>query len=113
MNDFFVTFWNIRGQVLSLLFDHIQLTILSVGIAVLIGIPVGILISHSPRFSKPILGMTNIVQAIPSLAMLGFLIPYLGIGTAPAIFCVVIYSLLPIIKNTCSRRNRNKQSVYE
>jgi len=113
MNDFFVTFWNIRGQVLSLLFDHIQLTILSVGIAVLIGIPVGILISHSPRFSKPILGMTNIVQAIPSLAMLGFLIPYLGIGTAPAIFCVVIYSLLPIIKNTCIGLNNIDQDTLE
>ena len=113
MTDFFTSFWNIREQVLSLFFDHIQLTILSVGIAVLIGIPVGILISHSPKLSKPILGMTNIVQAIPSLAMLGFLIPYLGIGTAPAIFCVVIYSLLPIIKNTCIGLNNIDPDTLE
>ncbi|XOQ47416.1 MAG: Osmoprotectant transport system permease protein [Eubacteriales bacterium] len=113
MTEFFISFWNIREQVLSLLFDHIQLTILSVGIAVLIGIPVGILISHSPALSRPVLGMTNLVQAIPSLAMLGFLIPYLGIGTAPAIFCVVIYSLLPIIKNTCIGLNNIDPDTLE
>lgn len=113
MTEFFTSFWNIREQVLSLLLDHIHLTILSVGIAVLIGIPVGILISHSPRLAKPVLGMTNIVQAIPSLAMLGFLIPYLGIGTAPAIFCVVIYSLLPIVKNTCIGLNNIDPDTLE
>lgn len=113
MTEFFASFWNIREQVLSLLLDHIHLTILSVGIAVLIGIPVGILISHSPRLAQPVLGMTNIVQAIPSLAMLGFLIPYLGIGTAPAIFCVVIYSLLPIVKNTCIGLNNIDPDTLE
>lgn len=113
MTTFFINFWNIREQVLSLFLGHIQLTILSVGIAILIGVPVGILISHSPRLSKPILGMANLVQAIPSLAMLGFLIPYLGIGTSAALFCVVIYSLLPIIKNTCIGLNNIDRDTLE
>ncbi|WP_236907166.1 ABC transporter permease subunit [Clostridium perfringens] len=49
---------------------------------------------------KPILGFVNLVQAVPSMALLGLLIPILGIGSTPAIFMVVVYSLLPIVKNT-------------
>lgn len=113
MTAFFTSFWNMREQVLSLLLGHVELTFLSVGIAVLIGVPAGILITRSPGFSKPVLGVANIVQAIPSLAMLGFLIPYLGIGKAAAVFCVVIYSLLPIIKNTCIGLNSIDSDTLE
>ncbi len=101
MMTFLADFWGMREQVWSLLLAHIRLTFLSVGIAVLIGVPSGLFINHFRKFSKPVLGTVNLVQAIPSLAMLGFLIPYLGIGTAATVFCVVAYSLLPIIKNTC------------
>ena len=87
-------------QILNLLWQHIYLSVISVSIAVLIGIPLGILISREPKLSKPIIGTTNVIQAVPSLALLGFLIPFIGIGSAPAIVMVVLYSLLPIIKNT-------------
>lgn len=87
-------------QVLNLLGQHLYLSILSVLIAVIIGIPLGILISREPKLSKPIIGTTNVIQAVPSLALLGFLIPFIGIGSAPAIVMVVLYSLLPIVKNT-------------
>lgn len=87
-------------EILNLLVEHIKLTTLSIGIAILIGIPVGILISYVKKLSKPILGIANVIQAIPSMALLGFAIPFLGIGTVPAIVMVVLYSLLPIIKNT-------------
>lgn len=80
--------------------EHIHLTIAAVGLAILIGIPLGILISYVKKLNKPILGFANVVQAIPSLALLGFAIPFLGIGATPAIAMVVLYSLLPIIKNT-------------
>jgi osmoprotectant transport system permease protein len=60
----------------------------------------GILISYIAPFKKPVMGFANVVQAIPSIALLGFLVPFLGIGEKPAVFMVVIYSLLPIIKNT-------------
>lgn len=89
-----------QSQILSLLIDHIKLTAISVGIAILIGVPLGILISYVSKVSKPILSIANIIQAIPSMALLGFMIPFLGIGMVPAIVAVVLYSLLPIIKNT-------------
>lgn len=87
-------------QILNLLGQHIYLSIISVLIAVIIGIPLGILISREPKLSKSIIGTTNVIQAVPSLALLGFLIPFIGIGSAPAIVMVVLYSLLPIVKNT-------------
>lgn len=87
-------------QILSLLGQHLYLSVFAVLIAIMIGIPVGILISNEPKLSKPIIGITNVIQAIPSLALLGFLIPFIGIGSTPAIVMVVLYSLLPIVKNT-------------
>ncbi|ULT55204.1 ABC transporter permease subunit [Neobacillus drentensis] len=97
-------FWNYLtnnySQILSLLGEHLYLSIVSVLIAIIIGIPLGILISNEPKLSKPIIGITNVIQAVPSLALLGFLIPFIGIGSTPAIVMVVLYSLLPIVKNT-------------
>ncbi|MDQ1145521.1 osmoprotectant transport system permease protein [Bacillus sp. SORGH_AS 510] len=87
-------------QILDLLVQHLNLSIISVLIAIIIGIPLGILISNEPKLSKPIIGTTNVIQAVPSLALLGFLIPFIGIGSTPAIVMVVLYSLLPIVKNT-------------
>lgn len=89
-----------KEQILSLLLEHINLTLMSVFLAILIGVPLGILISHFKKINKTVLGIANTIQAIPSMALLGFLIPFLGIGVLPSIFMVVLYSLLPIIKNT-------------
>lgn len=89
-----------QSQILALLIEHIKLTVISVGMAILIGVPLGILISYVSKVSKPILSLANVIQAIPSMALLGFMIPFLGIGTLPAIVAVILYSLLPIIKNT-------------
>lgn len=100
------------NQILSLLIEHIKLTGVSVGLAILIGVPLGILISYASRVSKPILAAANVIQAIPSMALLGFMIPLVGIGTLPAIVAVVLYSLLPIIKNTYTGiENINPQTV--
>lgn len=89
-----------KGQIFQLLLEHIELTVFAVFIAILIGIPLGILITRVKKASKPILILANLIQAVPSLALLGFLIPIIGIGSKPAILMVVLYSLLPIIKNT-------------
>lgn len=88
------------SQITALILEHIQLTIFAVVIAIAIGIPLGILITRVKKLSGPILGFANVIQAVPSLALLGFLIPLLGIGSKPAILMVFLYSLLPIIKNT-------------
>nr|WP_291958706.1 ABC transporter permease [Mahella sp.] len=69
-------------------------------IAIAIGVPAGILITRVNKLSSTVIGIANAIQAVPSLALLGFLIPFLGIGTVPAIVMVFLYSLLPIIKNT-------------
>lgn len=89
-----------REEILSLLVEHIELTVLALLAAILIGVPLGILISYIKPASKPVLAFANVVQAVPSMALLGLAIPVFGIGMKPAIFLVVIYSLLPIIKNT-------------
>ena len=89
-----------KTEILSLLLEHIELTIIAVLIAVIIGVPLGIAITSNKNLAKGVIGFANLVQAIPSLAILGFLIPLTGIGSTPAIIMVVLYSMLPIIKNT-------------
>ncbi|QGU93979.1 ABC transporter permease subunit [Clostridium bovifaecis] len=100
MREFFMYFLERKDQVISLLLQHLGLTIASVIVAILVGVPLGILITRKKSLSGPIVGLANLVQAIPSLALLGFLIPVLGIGSTPAIVMVFLYSLLPILKNT-------------
>ncbi|ADL05719.1 glycine betaine ABC transporter substrate-binding protein [Lacrimispora saccharolytica] len=111
-----MNFWNYilsnYPQILSLLIEHLKLTAVSVGLAILIGVPLGIFISYAAKASKPVLSVANVIQAIPSMALLGFLIPLLGIGIIPAIVAVVLYSLLPIIKNTYTGiENINPQTL--
>lgn len=87
-------------KIIELSIQHISLTVTAILIAILVGVPLGIIISMVKPLRKIILGFVNLVQAVPSMALLGLLIPILGIGSRPAIFMVVIYSLLPIVKNT-------------
>jgi osmoprotectant transport system permease protein len=80
--------------------QHIGLTFISLFIAVLIGLPLGIFITRKKQFSGAILGVAGVLQTIPSIALLGFMIPVLGIGAKPAIVALLLYALLPIIRNT-------------
>ena len=89
-----------KDQIISLFLEHIELTFVAVFLSILIGVPIGILISYVKRIDKPVLGLSSVIQAVPSMALLGFMIPFVGIGTIPAIIVVILYSLLPIIKNT-------------
>ena len=89
-----------KSQIFQLLLQHIQLTFVSIFFAIIIGIPLGILVSKNDKIRKYVIGIINIFQAVPSMALLGLLVPVLGIGSKPAIMMVVLYSLLPIVKNT-------------
>ena len=99
-----------RAEVLTLTLEHLFLVGVSTGIAILIGVPLGILLTRWPSASKPILGFANVMQTVPSLALFGFLIPlniYLfqirlvgGIGARTAVVALVLYALLPIVRNT-------------
>lgn len=92
-----------RAEFISLSLEHLLLVGVSSGIAILIGVPLGILLTRRPRLGPPVLGFANIFQTIPSLALFGLLIPIPfigGIGAGTAIVALVLYALLPIIRNT-------------
>lgn len=80
--------------------EHVLLVLLSLSGAVLLGMPLGILAAKNRRAGQVILAATGIVQTVPSLALLVFMIPLLGIGTWPAVAALFLYSLLPIVRNT-------------
>jgi osmoprotectant transport system permease protein len=92
-----------RAEVLAHTVEHLWLVVVSSALAILIGVPAGILLTRRPRLRAPVIGFANVVQTIPSLALFGFLIPLPfigGIGARTAIVALVLYGLLPIIRNT-------------
>lgn len=102
-----------KEEIFTLLLAHIELTVVAVLIAVCIGVPLGIFITNHKKLAKSVIGFANLVQAIPSLAILGFLIPLTGIGSKPAIIMVILYSMLPIIKNTYIGINNINPDIME
>jgi osmoprotectant transport system permease protein len=92
-----------RAQVGELTLEHLWLVGCSTLLAMCIGIPLGISITHWPRLNKPVLGTANVIQTIPSLALFGFLLPVPWLGDRAdrlAILALTLYALLPIIRNT-------------
>lgn len=85
---------------MKLLLEHIEISLISIVLAVIIGGVLGILISEFARFSKPTLSLVNFIYTIPSISMLGFLIPLSGIGNLTAIIALTLYALLPMVRNT-------------
>ncbi len=101
LSDFFLIKY--AQEILERTLEHLLLVAISISIATIIGIPLGILISRQQNLRQPILGIANILQTVPSLALFGLLIPVPvvgGIGQNPAIVALSLYSLLPIIRNT-------------
>ena len=96
-------FWERRSEILALTGEHVVLVLVSTALAVAIGVPLGVALTRRPRLARPVLGFANVVQTIPSLALFGFLIPLPligGIGARTAIAALVVYALLPILRNT-------------
>jgi osmoprotectant transport system permease protein len=87
-------------ELLLLLREHVGLVAISTAVALAVGLPLGVLVARRPAWRKPILGVTNVVQTVPSLALFGLLIPLFGIGAWTAITALVLYALLPIVRNT-------------
>jgi len=98
------TFWQFVASQQDKLFaqvgQHLGLTFLSLLLAIAVGIPLGILIARRRGLATPVLGVAGVLQTVPSIALLGFMIPAFGIGATPAIIALLIYALLPIIRNT-------------
>ncbi|MET3036097.1 ABC transporter permease/substrate-binding protein [Chryseobacterium sp. NRRL B-14859] len=89
-----------QEKLLTQVTQHLGLTFLSLLLAIIVGVPLGIIIARKRTLSNPVLGIAGILQTIPSIALLGFMIPAFGIGAKPAIIALLIYALLPIIRNT-------------
>jgi osmoprotectant transport system permease protein len=105
-----------HNEILELTLEHLWLVGISSLLAVLVGIPLGILITRWPALNKPILGSANIIQTIPSLALFGFLLPAPWIGARAdrlAILALTLYALLPLIRNTYAGIKGVDRSVVE
>src|SRR5437667_4267819 len=99
-----IAFWKSHAAELAgLMAQHVLIVAISTMVAVAIGVPLGVFASRRPRLSAPIVGIVNIVQTVPSLAMFGFLLPVPllgGVGPRAAVVVLILYGLLPIIRTT-------------
>ena len=95
--NLYATRWDFFAQ---LILQHLQLSFIAIGLAALIGIFFGIVISEHGKLAFPVLGVTNLIYTIPSIAMLGFLVPATGIGDTTAVIALTVYGLLPMVRNT-------------
>ena len=103
MRDLIAFYGRNAGEAFGLLGQHLVLVVTSTAVAAAIGIPLGVALTRRPHWRRPVLGFANVFQTIPSLALFGFLIPlpFLGgIGARTAIVALVVYALLPVIRNT-------------
>lgn len=100
-------------KLLTQITQHLGLTFLSLLLAIVVGVPLGILIARKRKLSSSVLGIAGILQTIPSIALLGFMIPAFGIGATPAIAALLIYALLPIIRNTYTGITEVNPTVIE
>src|SRR5919202_234844 len=111
--DFMLRNWR---AILELTGEHLLLVAVSTLIAVAVGIPAGLLLTRRPRLKRPVLGVANVLQTVPSLALFGFLIPLPlvgGIGARAAVVALVLYALLPVIRNTVTGVEGVDRSVRE
>ncbi|MBB2147611.1 ABC transporter permease/substrate-binding protein [Pedobacter gandavensis] len=104
MNDRQQTLWNFmweqKDKLVSQTVQHLGLTFTALVLAIAIGLPLGMFIARKRKWASGVLGFAGVLQTIPSIALLGFMIPLLGIGARPAIVALLVYALLPIIRNT-------------
>lgn len=105
--------WDRRGFFATCLLEHIRISFTAVLIAGVLGIVIGVLISKHKRTAGVILGIVNVFYTIPSISLLGFLIPFTGIGNKTAVIALTIYGLLPIVRNTYTGLANVDASVLE
>ncbi|MGE7112859.1 ABC transporter permease/substrate-binding protein [Lysinibacillus sp. NPDC047702] len=113
MANFFEMFLERKGQLVAALLEHIQISFIALFFAVIIAIPLGIYLTNKRKIAETIIGVSAVLQTIPSLALLGLLIPLFGIGKVPAIIALVVYALLPILRNTYTGINEVETSLKE
>jgi osmoprotectant transport system permease protein len=100
MQDFIYFLLAHRQEMLMQTLQHLRLTLLAMFFAIGVGLCLGIVLVRYPRWAGGVFGGLGIIQTIPSLALLGFMLPLLGIGALPAVIALFLYALLPIVRNT-------------
>ncbi|MBB4824840.1 osmoprotectant transport system permease protein [Sporosarcina luteola] len=113
MSAFWDVFQDRKDELAYALLEHIQISLISLVFAVLLSIPIGIYLTSRKKIAETIIGASAVLQTIPSLALLGLLIPLFGIGKVPAIIALVAYALLPILRNTYTGINEVDPSLKE
>lgn len=112
-----MNFWQFlvdhQSEIFQQTIEHIRLTTLSLAIAILIGVGIGIILTRYTIIANKVIGLVGIIQTIPSVALLGFMLPLLGIGATPAIVALFLYALLPIIRNTYTGIDEVDNSIIE
>ena len=96
-----MTFFQLYGdQLVTAIFQHLYISFVSLALGAIVAVPLGVLLTRTPKLANIVLGITSALQTIPSLSLLTLMIPFLGIGRFPAIVALFIYSLLSILRNT-------------
>ncbi len=93
-------FTNEGDTLLRLILEHIGLSLISLGLGVLVAVPLGIILSQFPKIANVVIGIASVLQTVPTLALLALMVPLLGVGAVPAVVALFIYSLLPILRNS-------------
>jgi osmoprotectant transport system permease protein len=92
--------WERRATLLSLTGRHVLLVLVSLGVAILAAVPLGLALERTPRSAEPVIRAVGVIQTLPGIALLAFMIPLIGIGVVPALVALFLYSIYPILRNT-------------
>ena len=104
---------SLGAEILSLSLQHLRLVGITIAIAAALALPAAVLLARRPAARRWVLGFTNVAQTIPSLALFGFLLPFIGIGEQTAIAALTLYALLPIVRNALTGILRVDPGVRE
>lgn len=113
MEAFFNFLVEEQGLILTKSWEHLYISAAAVLLGALFAIPLGILLTRAPKLAGPVMGIVGVIQTFPSLAILAFFIPILGVGTVPAVAALFFYSILPIVRNTYTGIRRVDRNLLE
>ena len=100
LNEIIQTYLERKDWFLELMLQHITLALIAIALSGVLGLLVGIWIAEHDRMSAPVLGIANVFYTIPSISLLGMLIPFMGIGNNTAVAALTIYGIMPMVRNT-------------
>ena len=101
------------SQIILKISEHLFLSMLALALGVLVAVPLGLLISRNEKAANFVIGVSSVLQTIPSLALLAIMVPIFGVGKLPAVLALFVYSLLPILRNTVLGMNSVNKDIVD